>query len=113
MSQDPLDNQGDPYDVVSLRPTWSGLSLFFLFLQLPMPYLISALPWRPNPIWLWPLIKPAAHFGLSILGFVCGLLGWRSGGRGSARLGVLLNGVVLALMGLWVLGMMWIVAGRR
>ena len=107
------DDQG-AYQVVTLRPTWSGLSLAFLLFQLPMPYLLSAQPWRPDPYWLWPLVKPTAYLVLSILGFTCGLLGLRfSASRGSAKLGALLNGVVLGLMALWVLGMFYIILGRR
>lgn len=102
------------YQVVSLRPTWSGLSLFFLLLQLPLPYLLSLQPWRPDPYWLWPLVRPVAFLIVSILGFGCGLLGLRfSASRGIAKMGTLLNGVVLGLMALWALGMFFIVFGGR
>lgn len=114
MAPEPSEDAHGAYQVVSFRPTWSSLSILFLFLQMPMPYLLTAQPWRPHPLWLWPLVRPAAFLLLAILGFLCGLLGLRfSSNRFAARIGTLLNGVVLALMALWVVGMFYIIQGRR
>jgi hypothetical protein len=114
MNSEVIEDSQGAYQVVSFRPTWSSLSLLFILFQLPMPYLVTAQPWRPDPLWLWPLVRPASYLVLSILGFVCGLLGLRfSANRSAARIGTLLNGVVLGLMALWVVGMYYIIQGRR
>ena len=103
----------EDYEVISLGISWSNLSILLFLLTLPANYLLQFLPWRPDPIWLWPLVPPLVILGLSFLGAVSGLLGLRfSEARGVARAGLFLNGVVLAIVlaiaALWY----YIVSGR-
>ncbi len=101
-----LDAIGDEYEVVSLRLSWGALSLVLFLLTLPARFLLRLQPWRPAQIWLWPLVPVAAIAALSFLGLVAGLLGLRFSNRpGMAKIGALLNGVVLGCILLVVLGM--------
>jgi hypothetical protein len=101
------DPIGGEYAVVPLRLSWAALSLLFFLLTLPAKSLLQLQPWRPEKIWMWPLVPPLVIAGLSILGLVAGLLGLKlSGSRGLAKAGVLLNGVVLGCVVLVALGMM-------
>lgn len=103
----------DDYEVISLSPNWVMVSLACFLLTLPAEYLLQFLPWRPRRIWLWPLIPPLVIFGLSVLGLLTGAIGlWTSEKKGMAKVALLLNGVVVAI----VLGMaaiwFYIVSGR-
>jgi hypothetical protein len=100
--------------VVRLRVSWVGLAYFLLILQLPLPYLIQLQPWRPDPIWYWPMVKPLAHLTCSLLGFLFAFLGWRfSSARRSGQIAMVFHGAVLVLLVLWALGMYYIVRGTR
>ena len=97
---------GADYEVISLKISWAGLSILCFLLTLPARDLLRLLPWRPERIWLWPLIPPLVILGLSCLGFLCGAIGWRfSERRGLAKTGMFLNGtvmaIVLAIAALW------------
>jgi hypothetical protein len=97
-----------------LRISWVGLAYFLLILHLPLPYLIRIQPWRPDPIWYWPLVKPLAHLTSSLLGFLFAFLGWRfSSARRSAKIAMVFHGAVLLLLVLWAMGMYYIVRGTR
>ena len=101
------------YEVIPLRLSWAGLSILLFLLTLPARDLLQLLPWRPEPIWVWPLIPPLVIFGLSLLGFFSGLLGLKlSARRGLARTGMFLNGVVLAIRLSIAAVWFYIVAGR-
>ncbi|MEE8523190.1 MAG: hypothetical protein V3T72_04605 [Thermoanaerobaculia bacterium] len=103
-SPDPI---GGEYAVVPLRPSWSTLSLLFFLLTLPAKSLLNVQPWRPDQIWMWPLVPPLVIAALSALGLAAGLLGLRfSATRGLAKTGVLLNAVVFGCILLVALGMM-------
>ena len=89
----------DDYEVVSLQVSWSSLSILLFLLTLPAGYLLQFLPWRPHPLWLWPLVPPLVILGLSFFGLLSGWLGWKlSDAKGLAKAGVLLNGVVFAIV---------------
>ena len=104
----------NPYEVVRLRFSWVGMAYFLLILQMPLPYLIRWQPWRPDPIWYWPLVKPLAHLTCSLLGFLCAFVGWRfSTARQGAKIALVFHGAVLFLIALWALGMFYIVRGTR
>lgn len=92
---------GDEYEAIDMKISWSVLSVIFFLLTLPAPYLVRLQPWRPQNPWTWPLVIPAVFLGLSTLGMICGLLGWRfSSSKGMAKWGMILNGVVLGLIAL-------------
>jgi len=107
------DPIGGEYAVVSLRPSWSTLSLVLFLLTLPAKSLLELQPWRPPQLWMWPLAPPLVIAALSTLGLAAGLLGLRfSAARALARTGVLLNAVVLGCILLVALGMMVILRLR-
>ncbi len=103
----------EDYEVISLKISWAVLSILFFLLTLPARDLLQLLPWRPQRIWIWPLIPPLVIFGLSLTGLLSGLLGLKfSAHKGIARAGMFLNGVVLAIF--FAIAAVWfyIVAGR-
>ncbi len=103
------DPIGGEYTVVSLRPSWSTLSLVFFLLTLPAKQLFQLQPWRPPYGWMMPLMPPLVIAGLSALGLATGLLGLKfSASRSLAKTGVLLNAVVFGCILLVFLGMMLI-----
>ncbi|MEM7584377.1 MAG: hypothetical protein AAF560_13395 [Acidobacteriota bacterium] len=103
----------EDYEVISLRVSWPVLSVGCFVLALPAKYLLQFLPWRPQQIWIWPLIPPLVILGLSTVGFALGLIGLRfSERRGLAKTGVFLNGVVLAIIGLMIALWFYIVRSR-
>ncbi len=99
---------GGEYEVVSLRPSWGAVSLTLFLLTLPARSLLRLQPWRPEQIWMWPLVPVAAIAVLSFLGLLTGLVGLRfqAQSRGMAKIGVLLNAVVLGCILLVFLGML-------
>lgn len=102
----------DDYEVISLKISWAALSILSFLLTLPARDLLQLLPWRPQNIWLWPLVPPMVILGLSILGFLFGALGLKySAHRGMAKIGMFLNGVVLAIVlaltALWFFIVAW------
>ena len=110
----PLDSVSDEYQPVSLRIGWGYLSLLLFVLELVSPFLLRMQSWRPDPLWLWPLVPPAVLLVLSVLGTLSGLLGLKySPDKGSAKLGLLLNGVVFACFLVVVGAMFVIITGRR
>ena len=101
-----FDVIGDEYEVVALRLSWGALSLACFLLTLPARSLFRLQPWRPEQVWLWPLVPVAAIAVLSFLGLLAGLAGLRTPqSRGTAKVGVLLNAVVLGCIVLVFLGM--------
>ncbi len=103
----------DDYQVISLKISWASLSILFFLLTLVADYLLHLQPWRPQRIWLWPLMPPLAYFGLSLLGVLSGGLGLLfSAGGGLAKAGMFLDGVVLAIFLLIAAVWFYIVAGR-
>ncbi len=103
----------DDYEVISLKISWAVLSILFFLLTLPARDLLQLLPWRPQRIWMWPLIPPLVIFGLSLLGLLAGLLGLKfSAHKGIAKTGAFLNGVVLAIFLAIAAVWFYIVAGR-
>ena len=113
MARSQHDGLGGEYDAVSFDISWAGLSIVFFLLNLPAPYLVRLQPWRPQEIWMWPLITPMVLGLISLVGLICGLLGLRfSQSRGMARLGTLLNGVVVGLIFLLWVVMRLIIGGR-
>ncbi len=103
----------EDYEVIALRISWPMVSIGCFLLTLPAKYLLGFLPWRPQPIWLWPLVPPLVIFGLSILGFVVGWIGFRYSERqGLAKVGMFLNGVVLAIVVLMILLWLYIIGVR-
>ena len=97
---------GDAYDVVSLKLSWASLSLLLFLASLPSPYLLTWQSWRPEQLWLWPLLKVAVIGLLALVGFITGLLGMREATRrGMAKVGLLLNGTVLGCIALVIAGM--------
>lgn len=106
MIQPSFDVFGDEYEVVSLRLSWGGLSLFLFLLTLPAPYLLRLQPWRPAQSWMLPLVPVVTIAILSLLGLVADLIGLRFSDRpGMAKIGVLLNAVVVGCILLVFLGM--------
>lgn len=104
----------DEYSAISLRFDGGLASLALFLLQWVTPYLVRQQPWRPERIWLWPLVTPTALFILSFLGLLCGLYGRRRSKRASApRFGVLLNGAVFGILLLWGALILLIVASGR
>ncbi len=104
---------GADYEVISLKISWAVLSILFFLLTLPARDLLQLLPWRPQRIWIWPLIPPLVILGLSLLGFFAGLLGLKfSANKGIAKTGVFLNGVVAAIILAIAAAWFYIVAGR-
>ena len=96
----------DEYGVVQWKLTWIGTSLALFALNLPAPHILQWQPWRPDPFWLWPLVKPAVHFALSLLGLATAAVGYRRTPRkGAAKLALLLHGTVVGLVMLMILGM--------
>ncbi|MCP3956221.1 MAG: hypothetical protein GY719_00015 [bacterium] len=103
----------EDYEVISLGISWASLSILLFLLTLPANYLLPFLPWRPQRIWLWPLVPPLVILGLSFLGTVSGWLGLRfSEARGVAKAGLFLNGVVLAIVLVIAAAWIYIVSGR-
>ena len=103
----------DDYEVISLKISWAVLSILLFLLTLPARDLLQFLPWRPQRIWMWPLVPPLVIFGLSLLGVLSGLLGMKfSTHKGLAKTGTFLNGVVLAIF--FAIATVWyaIVSGR-
>ena len=100
---------GDEYEAVSLRMTWSTLSLL-LFMLIPVtPFLLRLQPWRPQQRWIWPLVPFAIVWGISLFGLVASWLGVKlSPGKTAARLGMLLNGTVAVLIFLFLLAFLWV-----
>ena len=103
----------DGYEVVSFRISWSNLSIVLFVFTLLSPYLsrFLALPWigyfPPRLVWV-PVV-----FGVSILGILCGWLGHRfSTSKSLAKMGMVLNGIVLSLMLLFALAMTLILGFR-
>ena len=89
----------DDYEVISLKISWASLSILFFLLTLPTRDLLQLLPWRPQRIWIWPLVPPLVILGLSFLGFLSGLLGLKwSSHKGIAKTGLFLNGTVLGII---------------
>ena len=104
----------DEYAAIEFRLDGGLMSLAFFVLQLATPYLARWQPWRPRRIWLWPLVSPGVIFVLAVLGVLCALWGRRRAkGSAAARIGLLLNGIVFAILLLWGLLMMFIVRGGR
>ena len=106
--EDPLDAESpygdqDEYGALRVPDLWPTISLLFFVLSLGARYLLRALPDQllPLEILYGPLrflLPGLTVLVLATLGLLTGLLGLRSSGaRGVARLGVLLNGIVLAL----------------
>lgn len=113
MASSSFDAIGDEYEAVSLRPSWGAVSLIFFLLTLPAKTLLRLQPWRPAQLWMWPLVPVVAIAVLSFLGLLAGLLGLRlSESRGMAKIGVLLNAVVLGCILLVFLAMVAIFAFR-
>ncbi len=103
----------EDYEVISLKISWAILSISCFLLTLPAKYLLHLLPWRPQPIWLWPLVPPVVILGLSILGFVMGWIGVRFSQRRSlAKVGMFLNAVVLTIITFMILLWFYIVGSR-
>ncbi|MEM7351117.1 MAG: hypothetical protein AAF657_09950 [Acidobacteriota bacterium] len=87
------------YDVISFQVHWASLSIVLFLLALPAKYLLGFLPWRPERIWLWPLIPPLVILGLSTLGLFSGWMGYKfTDHQGMAKAGMFLNGTVLAIV---------------
>ena len=104
---------GGPYDPVAFGLSWGGFSITFFLLDLPAPYLVRLQPWRPEEIWMWPLVTPMVLGALSLLGVICGLLGLKfSENKSMARWGLLLNGIVVGIIVLLWVVMRLIIGGR-
>lgn len=102
----PPDLIGDEYAVVSLRIGWGAASILFFGLALAARYLLDFQPWRPQRYWLWPMMRPGFIAALSALGLGSGLVGLKlSANKSLAKMGVLLNGIVLGIIALVALGM--------
>ena len=103
----------DDYEVIPIKISWASLSVFCFLLTLPARYLLQFLPWRPQRIWMWPLIPPLVILGLSTVGFAAGWIGlYFSSSRGVAKTGMFLNGVVLAIVLAVAAVWFYIVSGR-
>lgn len=96
----------DEYEVVSLRPSWTGLSFLAFLLILPSRLYVRWLPLDPSwRGWRWLLWIPISA-ALAAIGLACGLVALRRAGRsGAAWIGVVLNGTAFVLLGLaaWAL----------
>ena len=103
----------DDYEVISLKISWASLSILCFLSTLPAKYLLQFLPWRPQRIWMWPLVPPLVILGLSVAGFAAGWIGlYLSANRGMAKTGMFLNGVVLAIVLAITAVWFYIVSGR-
>lgn len=101
--------QGSEYDIVRLRPSWGALSLVTIPLMLSAHLILRYLPWRPQRVWMWPLVYVLVVLGLAAAGLTAGLLGMKySPQKTSARFGALINGAILALTVLTFLVMVYI-----
>jgi len=103
------DPFGGEYSAVGWRISWGGLSLAMVLIMIFTRELLSLLPLRrliPLP---WPLAYTFSVAILAAVGFVSGLLGLRSSEQKTAsRIGTLLNGIALVLVGLALFGMYWV-----
>lgn len=104
----------DEYGAIHFHLSGGVLSLLLFVLQLGAPYLVRFQPWRPQRIWLWPLVTPGVLFVLSLLGLLAALWGRRQSKKGAAvRYGLLLNGAVFGILLLWGLVIVLIVTAGR
>ena len=103
----------DDYEVIPVKISWASLSILCFLLTLPARYLLQFLPWRPQRIWMWPLVPPLVILGLSLVGFAAGWIGFYfSASRGVAKTGMFLNGVVLTIVLAIAAAWFYIVSGR-
>lgn len=104
----------DGYEVVRLRFSWASTSLLLFALSLPMPFLLRWIPWRPPAYWMGPVTWVPIVFVLTLLGSLCGYIGYRrSPGNSAAKLGLLLNSGVLGLLLLFALAVFLIFSVPR
>ena len=94
----PLPNYTEgEYGTLDLPDGWHVVSLACFALSLVARFLVKLLP-AGHYFFPRVLLPGIAVFTLAALGLLCGLLGLRKiRGRGLAKVGVFLNGVVLAL----------------
>lgn len=92
------DAYGDAYDVVTVRLSWGLISIGFFLFTLPTRYFVRHLPWwRPDNLWMAPLLSALAVPALATLGLLCGLFGLRGRSPSTARIGIFLNVVALGV----------------
>ena len=104
----------DEYGAISFSLNGGMLSLLLFALQIVAPYLVRFQPWRPQRIWLWPLVTPGVLFVLALLGLLAAWWGRRQSKKGvAARYGMLLNGAVFGILLLWALVIVLIVSVGR
>ena len=103
------DPFGGEYAAISWRITWGGLSLAMVLALVFTRELLRLSPLRQLIPLPWPLAYTFSVAILASVGFVSGLLGLRfSGQKTAARIGTLLNGIALVLVGLALFGMYWV-----
>lgn len=104
----------DEYGAISFNLNGGLLSLLLFALQMAAPYLVRFQPWRPQRIWLWPMVTPGVLFVLSFLGLLAALWGRRQSKKAAAaRYGLLLNGAVFGILLLWGLLIVLIITVGR
>lgn len=107
MTATDTDRYGGEYQVVSIRPSWSALSLgaaVAAILSRPMlsRVLLDWFAWQPRNPWNWPLLVTGFSVGASALGLLFGILGMRARRSGGAKtipvLATVANATVLVLV---------------
>lgn len=102
------------YGTLDFSTRWPVLSFLCFALALGARYLVQAIP---REVVGWPmrmLLPGLGVLALCFLGLIFGLLGLRKPEhRGMARVGILVNGIGLALGGLAVVAFFWILRGPR
>lgn len=110
MSGSRRDEAEDAYAPVEAPEIWPLAGLLFFALSLVSKPLVRLLPAELRPYPAGVLLPVAVSLGAALLGLVCSWIGARRGRRSAlARVGLLVNGVVLALAALAVLALIWIV----
>lgn len=106
MTTNDTDRYGGEYQVVSVRPSWSALSMgaaVAAILSRPMlsRVLLDWFAWQPRNPWNWPLMVTGFSVVASAVGLLCGILGMRAR-RGRGRtvpvLATVANATILVLV---------------
>jgi hypothetical protein len=106
----PSPEEGE-YGAVALPSSWPVLSLLFFAAALAARVFVNLIPREVRPL-SRPVLTAVIVPAFALLGLLCGLLGKRNAqAAGTARLGIFLNAVTLALSFL-ALFAYWIILHR-
>jgi hypothetical protein len=110
MSKDDFpDVTGGEYGVIRIPDAWHVLSLLCFLAALGARFVTALIPSELNPLFYRPFLTAVSVPALALLGVLFGLLGLRNPeGRGTARVALFLNGVVLVIGSLAIAAFYWI-----